>query len=276
MDFGGWDNIDNKVLRSPKGDRGEIAAAAWFGYTLDELRKPQSKEEYDAENINLSREIGVLELISALCPRYTIKPEIKEALREWSVNVTHFCRVGYSPGRDILPLCWKRHVGLYMPEGEEGVDFVITCCTSANPAEANAYATMRVQVKNFKNTISECSKDAFFQKLDVRRCAPISTSEEEPLSIAFLVQVGKGTMRSSVALEELGRRTRQSSSESLARQVQVACSLTSRSDEEADFGEKLRKIPGDEEDNTEFTWPSEHFIGGELVPGSVEKKGTDC
>jgi len=58
-------------------------------------------------------------------------------------------------------------VGFYMPEGEEGVDFVIAISTKENGMAAI------LQVKNFKNSISETSKNNFFQKFDVSRCAPV-------------------------------------------------------------------------------------------------------
>jgi len=252
--------IGNKVLTSAKGDRGEIAAAAWFGYTLDRLRqKTTSCDKYNAERTSLSREIDVLQFIEALCSSTTIMDDtVRQLLKGWMINVTHFSRLGYSPGRDILPLAWKRRVGLYMPEGEEGVDIVIPACIDQSKEK---FATVRVQVKNYKNIIGKTCMYNLFQKLEVRTCAPLSTFEEEPLSIAFLVQVGQGQMAARVGLQDLGKKTRASTP--LAQQVQVACSLSDESDR--DLCASLRDIAGAGVENTEFVLSSEHFNRGELV-----------
>ena len=116
----------SKVLTAAKGDRGEVAAAAWFGYTLDGIRKSEG-EEYDAENTSLSREVSILQFLKALCPNETME-QIESQLDGWQVNVTHFCRLPYSPNRHVLPVCWNRRVGIYPPEGEDGIDMLIVIC----------------------------------------------------------------------------------------------------------------------------------------------------
>ena len=121
---------------------------------------------------------------------------------------------------------------------------------------------MRVQVKNYKNSISENSVKDAFQKLDIRRCAPLSTFVDEPLSIAMLVQVGKGSLKPSIAVETLGRNTRTSSVK--ATQIQVACSL-------GNSDEALKCIAGDGINNAEFKLSSESFRHGEFA--SIECTG---
>lgn len=251
--------LRSQILTAAKGDRGEIAAAAWFGYTLDGIRKVNGAE-YDAERHSLSREVDVLQFVKALCPTgVSISDEIASHLQELEVNVTHFCRLGYSPSRDILPICWKRRVGIYLPEGEEGIDILI----AIRERNLDQFTTMRVQVKNYKNRIRESSAKEYFQKLDIRRCAPLSTLAEEPLSIALLVQVGKGSIEPQVSLQTLGRTTRHSTSEA-GKQIQIVCSLDLV--EDSAVAKELQAIAGDEIDNIEFKFSSESFRDGELQP----------
>ena len=183
------DGLQNQILTSAKGDRGEIAAAAWFGYTLDRLRKLDAYRP-----LSMSAEVAILSLITEMCSNTVhIEDKVIGLLEGWTVSLTHFCRLGYSPSRSILEVARQRHVGFYMPKGEEGVDFVFAASKLVSPnTKQRSVAAVRVQVKNYKNRITENAKDYLFAKLDVRRCAPVSTFDEEPVSIAFLVQVGAG------------------------------------------------------------------------------------
>ena len=181
------DSLRNKVVQASKGDRGEVAAAAWIGLTLDTVRSTQIPvNRYNAENEGLSCPVDVIAFLQGLgCE---LGEDLKAVLRPWRVNLTHFCRMETSPDRDILDTCWKRHAGLYMIEGEEGIDLLMVMKEEAT----EKYSTVRIQVKNYKSSISQHALDGMLEKLDVRRCAPRSTFEEEKFSIAMVVQVGTG------------------------------------------------------------------------------------
>ncbi|KAL3932917.1 MAG: hypothetical protein SGBAC_010627 [Bacillariaceae sp.] len=124
----------------------------------------------------------------------------------------------FLPCRRILEVAWKPHVGIYLPEGEKGVDILIPTFNTANLT----FGTMRVQVKKYTNSIIDATKDTVFAKLNVHRCAPVYTLEEKPLSIAYLVQVGSGHMPLLVRLSSLGREPRNTHANAECRQVQIS------------------------------------------------------
>lgn len=198
-------NLSRSILKCDVGDRGEVAAAAWLGFSLDDIRK---KQDYNAETSNLSREVAAYAFLKEVFPGLPRFDNVETCLQGWKVNFTHFCLLGFAPDRSILKICWDRRAALYLPPGEEGVDMLITM--RKGETDVITYATLRVQVKNYKNRITKATLDDLFQKLDVRRCAPRTKLGEEPFSVALLIQVGEGYMENVCKHATFGRKTRSS------------------------------------------------------------------
>ena len=208
------DKLNGNFLKSDKGDRGEVAAAAWLGFSLDDVRKKGTV--YNAATSNLSREVEVLEFLQVVCPNMLNDYKFTTVLKGWKINFTHFCRLSFTPGRGILKRCWDQRAALYLPEGEEGLDLLITMKKMEMGTEM--FATLRVQVKNYKNKITRKAVSDLLQKLDVRRCAPRTLLDDEPFSIALLIQVGEGEMSNHIDLTDLGRRLRSNQKKVLSQQ----------------------------------------------------------
>jgi hypothetical protein len=252
------EKLQASLLECDKGDRGEVAAAAWLGYSLDNVRM-DSKKRCSGIHSRLSQEIEVLEFLRAVCPN---TEELKEnndtfgyVLAGWKINFTHFCRLGFSPDTSILKKCWDQRVAIYMPEGEEGLDLLITMMKMEGGKEK--FATLRVQVKNYKNMITDKAISDLLQKLDARRCAPRTLQNEEPFSIALLIQVGIGGMSHRQAcLVTLGKNTRRTAGKPKQKQLQLACTVSGQ------YEGSIRGIAGDPEDNREYIGSSEAFRTG--------------
>lgn len=244
------ESLSNGVVESRKGNRGEVAAAAWIGLSLDRVRAQLIKtEQVDVEYENLSCAIPVSEFLKGLgCE---LNNDHLKALVPWAANCTHFCRPTTSPVRNVLNICWKRHAALYMIDGEEGIDLLIPMKSQDH------FSTIRIQVKNYKNKIGESALATMVGKLDVRRCAPQATFKEEPSSVTIVVQVGIGSITPFVKIEDLGRHSRASNPK--AQQLQVACAMS------GEYLKELRVIAGDPIDNHEFVGASLKFKNKEWM-----------
>ena len=243
-------SLNNRVVHCHKVDRGEVAAAAWIGLSLDDLRwKTNPNDEYSAAKEGLSRAVPTVEFLNELgC---NLADDVVEELRHWWINSTHFSRPAGSPDRGILKTCWKRHAGLYMTNGEEGIDLLM----DMKQCNEDIYSTVRIQVKNYKSMITANALKGLFGKLDVQRCTPVATFEEEPFSIAIVVQVENGGIEASSMIQELGRPTRRTASTSCstARQLQIGCQIT------GPHKEDLQGIAGDAVENVDFVGSSFMF-----------------
>ena len=131
--------------------------------------------------------------------------------------------------------------------------------------EKDVFATLRVQVKNFKNKITGRTISDLLQKLDVRRCAPRTLLNDEPFSIALLIQVGEGEMSNHIDLTDLGRRTR-SNETVLSQQLQLACTVSGQ------YAKAIRSIAGPSAENRDFIGSSEAFRAGEWFKSNLEEE----
>ena len=240
------------LLECDQGDRGEVAAAAWLGFSLNDVRKKGT--DYNAETSNLSREVDVHEFLQVLFPDM-LNTEAVAALEGWKVSFTHFCRLGFTPDSSILERCWEQRAALYLPEGEEGIDLLIT--TRKN-TDTSTFATLRVQVKNYQNKITGSTVADLLHKLDVRRCAPRRLLRDEPFSIALLIQVGGGEMENTCdLLTDLGGRTRSNADAKVARQLRLACTVSGQ------YEPAIRSLAGESLRNKNFIGSSDAFREGE-------------
>ena len=101
------------MLSPPRGDRGEMAAAAGLGFVADFLRLKKGLH-YNACDVNMSMELRAADFLKAVCPQL----KDCEKLDNFFIIFTHFYRLGTSPESRILPLLWERHVAIYLPVGE--------------------------------------------------------------------------------------------------------------------------------------------------------------
>nr|XP_047145538.1 uncharacterized protein LOC105848676 isoform X2 [Hydra vulgaris] len=177
-------SLDSQIISPAKGDRGEMAAAAALAFVADSLRFKCVLNNYNASETNMSKNIPAKDFLKAVCPHLTSC----EPLENFCVNFTHFYRLPITPDGNILPHLWNRHVAAYLPAGEEGIDMLIVMKSD------KMFSTIRIQIKNLKEKISEqCCKN-FLLKLAPMRCAP---KIPENFSVALLLAVGAGKIEPS-------------------------------------------------------------------------------
>ena len=269
--------LSEGLLDFPKGDCGEMVAASWLCYTLDAIRGQSfSEESYDGLSNSFSKEVSMVQFVKGLCGKsMSMDMTTHRLLEEWAINVTHFCRPDGLVDLDILPLCWRRRVGIYLPAGEPGIDLLVAARRQSDPQvqpdakTKGLYTSVRIQVKNYKNKIQDSVVRAIFDKLQINRCVPRCRPSEEPVSFAILMQVGTGSVLPSVVEAPTGRSTRAQTT--TARQVQVTCNLSDLQKESGTYLSKdtykiLQHMAGTPVDNLEVNWSSFKFQQGELVP----------
>ena len=161
-----------KLLEPPRGDAGEMCAAALFGYSMDFIRKDLS-HKYMSQAVPLKDFLDMFDYGCAL----------PDCLDGWQVNFTHFIRPDCIPDEDELPMMWKRRVAYYVPKICEGLDLLIIIHKEAE------YATLRVQVKNKKQEICASDRNTYLQLLLPSQCPPKTRSE--PFSVGLLINTNK-------------------------------------------------------------------------------------
>ena len=166
----------NKLLDPPKGDTGEMCAAALLGYSMDYIRK-RSDHQYMSEPVPLSA------LLDIFYPskKYAADTQITSAVKDWNVNFTHFDRPNRTPTQSDLLIMWKRRLAYYVQEGAEGLDLLIAI------KKGDSYGTIRVQVKNYKNEISQGERNNWLYKLLPTKCPPYF--DDDPFSVSLLLSV---------------------------------------------------------------------------------------
>lgn len=167
---------DNKLLDPPKGDAGEMCAAALLGYSMDIIRQRHG-HTYMSEPVPLSDFLEIF-YSRAECAADT---EILSTVKGWTVNFTHFDRPNRTPTQSDLLIMWKRRLAYYVRKNTEGLDLLIAM------KKGDLYGTIRVQVKNNGLEISRGDRNNYLQKLLPAKCPPYL--EEDPFSVSLLLSV---------------------------------------------------------------------------------------
>jgi len=164
-------NNSNKMLDPPRGDVGEMCAAALLGYAMDHNRLSK-KHKYMSETVELK---ALLSLFHYGCNSFDDK--------DWNVNFTHFVRPSWMPTQNDLKVMWSRRMAYYVPDGAKGLDLLIPL----QDQNKKMYGTLRVQVKNYSNMIckSECKK--ILGKLLPSQCPPVV--DNESFAVGLLLSV---------------------------------------------------------------------------------------
>jgi len=167
-----------KLLDPPKGDSGEMCAAALLGYSMDIVRKERG-------DTCMSMPVPLIDFLSIVYgarDEFTESDEIKKSVNNWNVNFTHFDRPVRMPTQSDLMIMWKRRLAYYVPEGAEGLDLLI----ATRNDEGNCYGTIRVQVKNYRNEISVGERTNWLYALLPTQCPPYF---DDPFSVSLLLSV---------------------------------------------------------------------------------------
>jgi len=167
------------LLEAPRGDTGEMCVAALLGFMMDSIRK-------DKESSCMSAPVPLFLLLANFeCWDAPAQNEIRHLVEDWEVNFTHFYRPYWTPTREDLPILWRRRCAYYVPAGHKGLDLLIPIRNKATAA----YGTIRVQVKNYKNKISQSERKEILTKLWPQNCAPYI--KDEPFSVGILITSGE-------------------------------------------------------------------------------------
>lgn len=161
------------LLEAPRGDAGEMCAAALLGHLMDYLRQ-KVKHKYFSQPVPL---MALLNLFD--CGEDEVNA-FNNAIG-WQVNFTHFVRPEWFPSGADLQLMWKRRMAYYVPGGCKGLDLLICICKDGK------YATLRVQVKNYTNPLSRSERNNFLYKLPPPQCPP--SVADEAFSVSLLLSV---------------------------------------------------------------------------------------
>lgn len=161
------------ILDPPRGDLGEMCAAALLGFTMDKIRKERNHRMFCSDSVDLKSLLSYFGCKNV--------EEVDKALDGWKVNFTHFDRPGNLDDRD-LKVMWYRRTAYYAIEGMNGLDLLIAIWH-----KRKGYATLRVQVKNFAKKFQKSKRDVALRKLEPRRCPP--NARNEKFSVGLLLCV---------------------------------------------------------------------------------------
>mmetsp|Transcript_10059 Transcript_10059/g.22045 ORF Transcript_10059/g.22045 Transcript_10059/m.22045 type:complete len:765 (+) Transcript_10059:214-2508(+) len=168
----------NKILDPPRGDIGEMCAAALLGYAMDDIRQ-RKEHTYMSMSVELKE---LLQLFSYGADNIT-NNLTSSLINNWNVNFTHFVRPAWTPTQHDLKVMWNRRMAYYVPAGCKGLDLLI----AVQHNQSKEYGTLRVQVKNYTNKISNYERQIFFQKLLPSQCPP--KLDDESFSVGLLLSV---------------------------------------------------------------------------------------
>ena len=138
------------VVEQSLGDRGELSIAAGLMYTMDALRFNKIGErnyDPDKDDQSFSSDIPCLEFLDAISG---VVSGHRDTLEGYVVNFTHFMRVLEFSERQTM-LAYDRGAAIALQTGAEAVDLVVVM---NNPTK-NTYGLILIQVKNYKDFISE-------------------------------------------------------------------------------------------------------------------------
>eukprot|EP00980_Cylindrotheca_fusiformis_P008025 scaffold1707_cov88-Cylindrotheca_fusiformis.AAC.4 len=162
-----------RILDPPRGDIGEMCAAALLGLTMDKIRKERGHRMFCSDSVDLKSLLKYFGCKDA--------PEVNEALDGWEVNFTHFDRPGDLDYRD-LKVMWKRRMAYYAVDRMNGLDLLIAIWH-----KRKGYATLRVKVKNFPQKFQESKRNEALGKLEPRRCPPYAPNEKFSVGLLLCV-----------------------------------------------------------------------------------------
>jgi hypothetical protein len=128
-----------KLLDAPRGDVGEMCAAALLGFTIDSIRQ-------DLQHETMCQAVPLDRLLSVFRFPFLLEDKNVTAgiVNEWTVNFTHFVRPWWVPLESDLLFLWKRRMAHYVPAGVSGLDLLV----AVKRRDEDIYGTLRVQVKN--------------------------------------------------------------------------------------------------------------------------------
>eukprot|EP00980_Cylindrotheca_fusiformis_P011015 scaffold2533_cov137-Cylindrotheca_fusiformis.AAC.3 len=162
------------MLDAPRGDIGEMCAAALLGLTMDKIRKERGHRMFCSHSV----ELQCLLKYFGCCEDAR---EVNAALDGWEVNFTHFDRPGNLDDRD-LKVMWNRRMAYYAMERMNGLDLLIAIWH-----KEKGYATLRVQVKNFAQKFQNSKRNEALRKLEPRRCPPYAPNEKFSVGLLLCV-----------------------------------------------------------------------------------------
>ena len=167
---------ENKLLDPPRGDAGEMCAAAMLGYAMDYIRSEDEtkKDKFMCEPVELRDFLALF------------NPAVKRdspSLDNWTVNFTHVVRMFDQPTQTDLKLMWKKRMACYAPERATGLDILTAIYNTAT----KCYGVLRVQVKNSKDKITPGKVVKYVHLLQDVSCLP--NIETNTPSVNFLLCV---------------------------------------------------------------------------------------
>jgi hypothetical protein len=188
-------SVDSQVkqgeLLPPRGDLGELCAAALLGLTMDQIRKTRGCTDY-------STPVPVADFLLAMSRNVrenkTSEEKLHDFCKGWNINFTHVVRFTGEPTAGMLEFLWKRRLALYVQEGLAGLDLLVAL---KNPTRATgAFSCMRIQIKNYQAKIAAGAVSAIFHKLAPIRCAPFDAANQ--FSVSLLLCVGEVEKRCQI------------------------------------------------------------------------------
>eukprot|EP00529_Nitzschia_sp_RCC80_P014441 CAMPEP_0113445976 /NCGR_PEP_ID=MMETSP0014_2-20120614/3464_1 /TAXON_ID=2857 /ORGANISM="Nitzschia sp." /LENGTH=721 /DNA_ID=CAMNT_0000337045 /DNA_START=314 /DNA_END=2476 /DNA_ORIENTATION=+ /assembly_acc=CAM_ASM_000159 len=169
---------EQALLEPPRGDLGEMCAAALLGYTMDSIRKN------DLNETNMSTPVPLFDFLRRFGCTELNKENIKDITNGWSINFTHFFTPSWTATKPDLHMMWKRRLAYYVRVGAPGLDLLIPINN-----DNGEIASFRVQVKNYpQRKIYKDERSTILYKLQPKHCEP--TMEHESLSIGMLITSG--------------------------------------------------------------------------------------
>jgi hypothetical protein len=181
----------NHVLAASKGDIGELACATALQYTSDYI-KANEIDTYNADKDgkNFSSPISVKSFITGVCGEASAM--LLKDFDSYQVNFTHFVRVE-SINDGVIETAYNRCAALILKECYIAADLLIVMAKKGS--DGIIYAALIVQVKNYKNNITDHQANAFVNRLNPKIFELCTVFDNQP-SIGLLVSAGSGKVQS--------------------------------------------------------------------------------
>jgi len=145
--------LESGLIAPLVGDKGEVLAAALFGFTMDALRQKNNKDNsYNPNQLSSSMSacVSLCEFLSSI--GLPLEPELVTALDGYVVNFTHFQRLDKEMGIEDCAQAARRCLAFYMLAGSDAVDIIII---GFKVTEGRfSFVPIRCQVKNLKIKIT--------------------------------------------------------------------------------------------------------------------------
>ena len=183
--------LDSGLIAPSVGDKGEVLAAALFGFTMDVLRESVIQEvvNYNPNSFGSSMSAPISLVVFLRSIGLQLRQQLIKALDGYYVNFTHFQRLDRVMDVVDCAQAVRRCLAFYTPAGSAAVDIVIVGFNLAGGT--SRYVPVRCQVKNLKEKVTFAAAKVLLHAMSpTTKCQP--ELSESCVEIGIVLAIGSG------------------------------------------------------------------------------------